>query len=112
MVWLDPPPGVNARAGLRVTLVTSEGPPKIPVPDVAGLGGELARRLIAAAGLTGAQVESVQAAAPPGVAMLAGPAATPGLRPGAPVTVGVSWGAPTIAVAGPRALVPSEPPPR
>ena len=50
IVWQDPPPGVSAPAGLRVTLVSSEGPPKIPVPDVAGLDGELARRLLAAAG--------------------------------------------------------------
>src|SRR5256884_7543869 len=39
IVWQDPPPGVSAPAGLRVTLVSSEGPPKIPVPDVAGRGG-------------------------------------------------------------------------
>src|SRR5256884_1948380 len=39
IVWQDPPPGVSAPAGLRVTLVSSEGPPKIPVPDVAGVGG-------------------------------------------------------------------------
>src|SRR3989449_9312540 len=34
-IWQDPPPGVSAPAGLRVTLVSSDGPPKIPVPDVA-----------------------------------------------------------------------------
>src|SRR2546429_2552413 len=44
IVWQDPPPGVSAPAGLRVTLVSSEGPPKIPVPDVAGLDGELGPR--------------------------------------------------------------------
>jgi beta-lactam-binding protein with PASTA domain len=98
IVWQDPPPGVSAPAGLRVTLVSSDGPPKIPVPDVAGLDDELARRLIAAAGLTVAQVESVQAAAPPGIVMLTRPAATSVLGPGAPVTVVVSRGAPTIAV--------------
>ena len=97
-MWQDPPPGVSAPAGLRVTLVSSEGPPKIPVPDVAGLDNDLARRLIAAAGLTVAQVESVQAAAPPGIVMLTRPAATSVLSPGAPVTVVVSRGAPTIAV--------------
>ncbi|PYO75306.1 MAG: hypothetical protein DMD67_11965 [Gemmatimonadetes bacterium] len=79
IIWQDPPPGVTAPAGLRVTLVASEGPPKIAVPDVAGLDGPLAQRLIAAAGLSVAAVESVQAAAPPGVVV-------------------VSRGAPTIAV--------------
>ncbi len=96
--WQDPPPGVTAPAGLRVTLVSSDGPPKIPVPDVVGLEGPLAQRLIQAAGLTVAPVESVQAAAPPGVVMLTRPAATTVASPGAPVTVVVSRGAPTIPV--------------
>src|SRR6267143_3344075 len=100
VVWQDPPPGVSAPAGLRVTLVASDGPPKIPVPDVAGLDGGLAQRLVAAAGLTVAQVESVQAAAPRGVAMLSRPPAATVLAPGAPVTVVVSRGAPTIPVPG------------
>lgn len=98
VVWQDPPPGVAAPGGLRVTLVVSDGPPKIPVPDVAGLEGSLAQRLIVAAGLTVAQVESVQAAAPPGVAMLTRPPATTVLPAGASVTVVVSRGAPTIPV--------------
>lgn len=98
IVWQDPPPGVSAPAGLRVTLVSSDGPPKIAVPDVSGLDADLARRLIAAAGLTAAPVESVQAAAPPGIVMLTRPAATSVLSPGAPVTIVVSRGAPTIPV--------------
>src|SRR5205823_3558483 len=53
IVWQDPPPGVSAPAGLRVTLVSSEGPPKIPVPDVAGLDSGLARRVIAGGGHAG-----------------------------------------------------------
>jgi eukaryotic-like serine/threonine-protein kinase len=96
--WQDPPPGVRAPAGLRVTLVSSDGPPKIPVPDVTGLEGPLAQRLIEAAGLTVAQVESVQAAAPAGVVMLTRPPATTVASPGAPVAVVVSRGAPTIPV--------------
>jgi len=97
-VWQDPPPGVSAPAGLRVTLVSSEGPPKIPVPDVAGLDGALSQRLITAAGLTAAPVESVQAASPSGITMLTRPPAGSLLAPGAPVTVVVSRGAPTIPV--------------
>lgn len=98
VIWQDPPPGVSAPAGLRVTLVASDGPPKIPVPDVTGLEGALAERLVAAAGLAVSQVESVQAAAPPGIAMLTRPPATTVLSPGAPVAIVVSRGAPTIAV--------------
>jgi len=98
VIWQDPPGGVGTPRGLTVTLVSSEGPPKIPVPDVAGLDGALAQHLIGAAGLTAAPVESVQAASPPGIAMLTRPAAGTVLAPGATVTVVVSRGAPTIPV--------------
>src|SRR3989454_2872923 len=38
VIWQDPPPGISAPAGLRVTLVAGDGPPQNPVPDVAGGG--------------------------------------------------------------------------
>src|SRR5262245_6338598 len=41
VIWQDPPPGVRAPVGVRVTLVSSDGPPKIPVPDLAGIDGVL-----------------------------------------------------------------------
>lgn len=98
VTWQDPPGGVNAPAGLRVTLVSSDGPSKIPVPDVTGLQGGLAQRLVAAAGLTASPAESVQAAAPPGITMVSRPPAGTLLAPGSAVTVVVSRGAPTITV--------------
>ena len=98
VIWQDPPPGVRAPAGHRVTLVSSDGPPKIPVPDVTGLAGGLAQRLIIAAGLTATQVESVQAASPAGVTMMTRPPVGSVLASGAPVTIVVSRGAPTIPV--------------
>lgn len=98
VIWQDPPPGVVAPANLRVALVVSAGPPRVPVPDVLGLEAGLARRLIAAAGLTTSQVESVQAAVPNGLAMLTRPAAGATLPPGARVGLVVSRGAPTITV--------------
>jgi len=98
VIWQDPPPGVIARQGLKVTLVVSAGPPKIPVPDVSGLDVPLAQRLVAAAGLTVSQVESVQAAAPRGIAMLTRPPAGTALAPGAGLALVVSRGAPTISV--------------
>jgi len=98
VVWQDPPPGVIAPEGSKITLVSSSGPPKIPVPDVANLDGGLAQSLIAAAGLVASQVESVQAAAPTGLAMLTRPPAGTVLPPGASVTVVISRGAPTIPI--------------
>lgn len=98
VIWQDPPPGVIAPDGAKVTLVSSGGPPKIPVPDVSNLETGLAQSLVAAAGLVVSQVESVQAAAPPGLAMLTRPPAGTALAPGAGVIMVVSRGAPTIAV--------------
>lgn len=98
VIWQDPPPGVIAPEGAKVTLVSSAGPPKIPVPDVAGLDAQLAQSLVAAAGLVVSQVESVQAAAPTGLAMMTRPPAGTALAPGAGLTVVVSRGAPTISI--------------
>jgi len=98
VVWQDPPPGIVAPEGTKITLVSSAGPPKIPVPDVANLDGGLAQSLIAAAGLVASQAESVQAAAPTGLAMLTRPPAGTALPPGASVTVVISRGAPTIPI--------------
>jgi eukaryotic-like serine/threonine-protein kinase len=98
VIWQDPPPGVVAPEGAKVTLVSSGGPPKIPVPDVSGLDATLAQSLIAAAGLMVSQVESVQAAAPTGLAMLTRPPAGTALAPGSGLTIVVSRGAPTIPI--------------
>jgi beta-lactam-binding protein with PASTA domain len=98
VVWQDPPPGVIAPEGTKVTLVSSAGPPKIPVPDVSGLDGTLAQSLVAAAGLVASQTESVQAAAPTGLAMLTRPPAGTALAPGSGVTIVISRGAPTIPI--------------
>jgi beta-lactam-binding protein with PASTA domain len=98
VIWQDPPPGVVAPEGMKVTLVSSAGPPKIPVPDVANLDATLAQSLIAAAGLTVSRMESVQAAAPTGLAILTRPPAGTALPPAAALTVVVSRGAPTIPI--------------
>jgi eukaryotic-like serine/threonine-protein kinase len=98
VIWQDPPPGVVAPEGTKVTLVSSAGPPRIPVPDVANLDAALAQSLVAAAGLTVSQVESVQAAQPTGLTMLTRPPAGTALAPGAGLILVVSRGAPTIPV--------------
>jgi len=98
VIWQDPPPGVVAPEGTKVTLVSSAGPPKIPVPDVSRLDATLAQSLIAAAG-TGGEPGGV------GPGRLArgsrdAHAADRGdaLVPGAGVTIVVSRGAPTIPI--------------
>ena len=98
VVWQDPPPGVRAPEGTRVTLVASAGPPKVPVPDVAGYEGALAQAFVRAAGLVASRVESVPAAAPAGIALVTRPPAGTMLAPGTEVVLSVSQGAPTITV--------------
>src|SRR5207247_5464826 len=63
VIWQDPPAGVSAPAGVRVTLVASDGPPKIPVPDVAGPAGPLPPRRRVAARLGVGHAGGVRAAA-------------------------------------------------
>ena len=98
VIWQDPPPDVVAQEGTKVTLVSSAGPPRIPVPDVGNLDAGLAQSLVAAAGLIVSQVESVQAAQPTGLAMMTRPPAGTALTPGAGLTLVVSRGAPTIPI--------------
>jgi serine/threonine-protein kinase len=98
VIWQDPPPGVLAPENTDVTLVISAGPPKIPVPDVTGLDGALAKQLIEAAGLAVSQLDSLQAPLPRGVVMVSRPSAGSVLPPGGGVMLIVSRGAATISV--------------
>lgn len=98
VIWQDPPPGVLAPEGATVTLVTSGGAAKIPVPDLTGDDGVLAQKILQAAGLTLTRVESLPGSAPPGVTMLTRPPAGTFLAPGGAVILVVSQGAATIAV--------------
>lgn len=98
VIWQDPPPDVIAPEGTKITLITSAGPPRIPVPDVAKLDASVAQSLVAAAGLTVSRVESVQADSLAGLAMLTRPPAGTALSPGAGLIVVVSRGAPTIPI--------------
>lgn len=97
VIWQDPPPGVVVTTGTVVELAQSDGPQRVPVPDVSGYDGNLARLLIEAAGLT-ASVESTQTAAPRGVTVNTRPPAGSAASPGGRITLVVSRGAPTISV--------------
>lgn len=98
IVWFDPPAGMMVPEGTIVRVFVSTGPPRIPVPDVAGYGIDVARLLIESAGLAVDGVESIQTAAPKDVTVNTRPAPGSTLRPGTGVTLVVSVGAPTIQV--------------
>jgi eukaryotic-like serine/threonine-protein kinase len=98
IVWQDPPPGVAVPEGARVTLSVSRGPRPIQVPDVTGYGREIAIRLIEAAGLTVARVDTGLAPVERGVVVRSNPPAGRSLNPGSGVGLFVSVGTPTIHI--------------
>lgn len=98
IIWQDPPPGVRASQGARVVLVASAGPPRVPVPDVAGYDAGLARTVMRAAGLAVSRTEFVTAPAPRGVTVVTRPTAGSMVPGGSGVVLVVSQGAATVAV--------------
>lgn len=97
-IWQDPPPGVVAPERTEVAITLSTGPPQVPVPDLVGLEGGFAARLLATAGLTVAAVESVPTASAPGVVVVTRPAAGTTLPTGSGVRLVVSEGAATVQI--------------
>lgn len=92
VVWQDPSPGVAVPRGTTVALTLSEGPPRIAVPEVRGLGAELAQRLLWAAGVTIASVDTVPSPLPAGIATGTAPAARDSVRSGGAVILHLSKG--------------------
>ena len=99
IIWQDPPPGVDAPAGTRVGIVTSSGPSKVAVPDVAGYDAAMAQQILTAAGLTVAHTDSIQAPnVPPGLVVITRPPAASVANPGTGIILVINRGAPTISV--------------
>jgi beta-lactam-binding protein with PASTA domain len=98
VIWQDPPPGVVVPEITTIQLIISNGPQRIPVPDVSGFEVNLARTLVEATGLTIGRIENVQTSVPKDVTVNARPAPGATLFPGAPVTLVVSLGAPNVGI--------------
>ena len=98
VIWQDPPAQVGVPEGHAVDLVLSNGPRRIPVPDLGGYDVSLATDLVEAAGLLVGRTESTQAPTPAGVVINSRPPAGATLLPGSEITLVVSIGAPTIRV--------------
>jgi serine/threonine-protein kinase len=65
VVWQDPPPGTVLPPNSAITLTLSEGPPDVPVPDVAAFPRTLAEHVLTAAGFRIGSVESLPAPSDP-----------------------------------------------
>jgi len=98
VVWQEPPPDVAVPQGTGVALSVSRGPQPIPVPDVAGYQQELAQRIIEAAGLTVAGIDTSTAPQERGVVVNTRPPAGRSRSPGDGITLFVSVGAPILSV--------------
>jgi serine/threonine-protein kinase len=98
VVWQDPPPEVAVPEGTGVALWVSRGPRPIPVPDVAGYDREVAARLIEAAGLRVARIDTTIAPQERGVVVNTRPPAGQSREPGDGITLFVSVGTPSISV--------------
>ncbi len=98
VVWQDPPPGVGIPLGSTVMISWSRGPRRVPIPDVVGYERMLARRLIAAAGLRVARTDTTPSSIPRGVVVNTRPPAGTTRPPGAPITLVVSLGPPTLTI--------------
>jgi serine/threonine-protein kinase len=98
VAWQDPPPDMTVPQGTTVSLSISSGPPRIPVPDVAGHNEAVARLLIEAAGLRVSDVDTALTALPAGVVVNTRPPSGTAMTAGRGVTLVVSAGAPTITV--------------
>jgi serine/threonine-protein kinase len=98
VVWQDPPPEVAVPEGTGVALWVSRGPQPIPVPDVAGYERDLAARLIEAAGLRVARIDTTIAPQERGVVVNTRPPAGQSREPGDGVTLFVSVGTPSISI--------------
>ena len=98
VVWQDPPPQMAVPQGTGVALWISRGPRPVPVPDVSGYERELAARLIEAAGLRVARIDTTVAPQERGVVVNTRPPAGQSRDPGDGVTLFVSVGTPSISV--------------
>ncbi|MCU0620565.1 MAG: PASTA domain-containing protein [Gemmatimonadales bacterium] len=87
VTWQDPPAGMVLPAGSPVTLETSSGLVQYVVPDVQQFPVALARRVVAAAGLRVAAVDSLPSSAAAGTVLDVRPAVGAGLAAGGGVTL-------------------------
>ena len=90
VTWQDPPAGMVLPEGSAITLETSSGLVQYIVPDVQQFPIALARRVVEAAGLRVAQVDSVPSTAPIGTVLDVRPAVGGGLPSGGGVTLVVA----------------------
>jgi len=92
VIWQDPPAGVVAPPNTPVSLILSEGPPDVVVPDVAGFPRALAERVLKAAGFKVGKDDTIPATSEPGTVVQTRPAPGVGRVAGTPIGLVISSG--------------------
>jgi serine/threonine-protein kinase len=100
VVWQDPPPGVVVAPNSQVSLILSDGPPDVSVPDVAGFPRLLAERVLKAAGFHIGRTDTLPAASELGIVVQTRPGAGVGRPAGAAIDLVVSSGPAELTVPG------------
>jgi serine/threonine-protein kinase len=91
--WQEPPAYVEAAPGATVSLLRSEGPSSIAIPDLRDFDPEIASKVLAASGLTVGKIDSVPSTAEAEVIVGTRPPAGTLRLPGSKIDVLVSQGA-------------------
>jgi serine/threonine-protein kinase len=98
VVWQNPPPATVMPPNSQVSVVLSEGPPNVAVPDVAGFPRALAEKVLKAAGFASGRRDTLPAASEPGIVVQSRPAAGTGRPAGSPVDLVISSGPAELTV--------------
>lgn len=98
VIWQDPPPGVVTPPNAVVGLVLSDGPPDVPVPDVAGFPRALAERVLKAAGFIIGRLDTLPASGEAGVVVQSRPGPGVGRPARTPIDLVISSGPAELTV--------------
>ena len=94
----DPPPGVVVEPNTVVSLVLSDGPPDVAVPDLAGFPRALAERVVKAAGFQLGRVDTLPSASDRGLVVQTRPGPGVGRPAGTSIDLVVSSGKADVTV--------------
>jgi beta-lactam-binding protein with PASTA domain len=98
VVHQDPPPGVVVPPNTVVSLVLSDGPPDVAVPDVAGFPKALAERVLKAAGFQLGRTDTLPSASERGIVVQTRPGPGVGRPAGTSIELVVSSGKADLTV--------------
>jgi serine/threonine-protein kinase len=100
VVWQDPPPAVIVEPNSQVSLILSEGPPDVSVPDVAGFPRPLAEKVLKAAGFVVGKPDTLPASSEAGIVVQTRPGPGVGRPAGTPIDLVISSGPAELSVPG------------